>query len=156
MKIMKPRAYIFDIDGTIACNDHRQHWVRHKPKNWKAYNAPMALDPVIEQVADILRILFTRSEETHDHNLVICTGREEVYRKTTEQWLKKHNLNYDQLLMRHEGDFRDDTIIKEEMLKELQEKYDIIAAFDDRPKVCRMWVKNGIFVFRCQQIEEEF
>jgi hypothetical protein len=59
--------------------------------------------------------------------------------------------------MRADNDFRDDAIVKKEMLdKILATGTEIIAAFDDRKKVKRMWVENGIFVFDVNQTDEEF
>ena len=43
---------IFDIDGTLALNEHRQHYLTESPKNWKAFNAECGKDepnlPIIE------------------------------------------------------------------------------------------------------------
>lgn len=146
----KRKAYIFDIDGTIADNGQRQQWVKQKPKNWNAYNKGMAQDKPINSTIQVLKTLNMFDD------IVICSGREEVYRSVTEQWLKEQEIFYDELYMRKAGDYRDDCIVKKEMLDLILPIYDVVAVFDDRPKVCRMWVENGIFVFRCQQIEEEF
>jgi hypothetical protein len=32
----------------------------------------------------------------------------------------------------------------------------MVAVFDDRPKVVRMWRETGLFVFNCAQHDKEF
>lgn len=147
---MKYKAIIFDIDGTIASNEHRQRWVRQKPKNWQAYNSQMARDNPIEPAIAVLCSLKLI------YKILICSGREDVYRTVTEKWLKEHGIPYDELHMRKEKDYRDDCIIKKEILKILLPKYDITAVFDDRTKVVDMWRENGLYVFDCNQTREVF
>lgn len=143
---MKKKCFIFDIDGTLADNGHRQMWVKNKPKNWVAYNKTMSEDTIIKPVAEILELI-----EAAGYIVYICSGREEIYRDITQKWLYKNSINYDGLYMRKEKDYRDDTIVKEEMLHEIQQFYDVVAVFDDRHKVVDMWRKNGCFVFDCNQ-----
>ena len=59
--------------------------------------------------------------------------------------------------MRPIGDFTPDDELKEKWLDEALSREEIIDfVFDDRPKVIRMWRKRGIFVFNCNQTDEEF
>ena len=52
--------------------------------------------------------------------------------------------------MRSSGDFRKDTIIKEELYnKHILNKYNILCVFDDRKSVVEMWKKLGLYVFDC-------
>lgn len=148
---MRRKTVLVDIDGTIADGEHRQHWVRTKPKNWAAYNKTMSEDLPIYQTITVINSL-----SASGHPIIICSGREEVYRDATEYWLNQHNVPYKKLMMRPEKDYRDDCTIKSEMLDKILETEDVMCVFDDRPKVTRMWVERGIFVFRCQQIECEF
>ena len=54
--------------------------------------------------------------------------------------------------MRKAGDFRDDDIIKVELLHELAEdKFKPIMAFDDRNRVVKAWRAAGI---PCAQVAE--
>lgn len=144
---MKKKCFIFDIDGTLADNGHRQMWVKNKPKNWVAYNKTMSEDTLIEPVQVVLDLLAC-GEDIH---IIICSGREEIYKNITNTWLAENGIRPDKLMMRKEKDYRDDTIVKEEMLHEIQQFYDVVAVFDDRHKVVDMWRKNGCFVFDCNQ-----
>jgi hypothetical protein len=58
--------------------------------------------------------------------------------------------------MRKAKDYRDDAIVKSEMLDEILKTYSVIAVFDDRTKVVDMWRSRGLFVFDCNQTREIF
>lgn len=146
---------LFDLDGTLADPYHRRHYVRVKPKNWVAFFKAQVDDAVIEPIAHILRGCFESYRDKY--SIVIFTARPDNYRGDTEAWLKKHNLNYDAIYMREAKDNRDDSITKKEMLDKLrQDGYNPIAVFDDRPKVIRMWQREGILCFPVADLNEEF
>ncbi len=56
--------------------------------------------------------------------------------------------------MRKTGDNRKDNIIKAELWREIQEKYNILAMFDDRNRVVDMARRLGYKV--CQVAEGDF
>ena len=146
---------VFDIDGTLANIEHRLDYVRSKPKNWKAFDAGIPNDKVNSPVAEI----FWTLEETGAHDIVLASGRNERSRQATENWLLKNGLgHYDKLYMRKADDFRNDSIVKREMLDEIIADYgkkpDMV--FDDRPRVVNMWRDAGIFVFDVYQGKEDF
>jgi hypothetical protein len=60
--------------------------------------------------------------------------------------------------MRPEGDTRPDEVVKRELYKEhIKGKYNVIAVFDDRAKVCRMWNELGFGdrLFRVGRIDAD-
>jgi hypothetical protein len=62
-----------------------------------------------------------------------------------------------ELYMRKTDDYRDDTIVKRELYENyIKDKFNVVAVFDDRPKVLRMWRKLGLFTFNVAQHENEF
>lgn len=153
--VTKKPAILFDLDGTLADPYHRRHFVRVKPKNWVAFFKAQVDDAVIEPIAHILRGCFESYRDKY--KIVIFTARPDNYRGDTEAWLKKHNLSYDAIYMREAKDNRDDSITKKEMLDKLRaDGYDPIAVFDDRPKVVRMWQREGILCFPVADMNEEF
>lgn len=146
---------LFDLDGTLADPYHRRHYVRVKPKNWPAFFRAQVDDTVIEPIAHILRGCFYSYRGLY--SIVIFTARPDDYKKETLEWLQKHNLPYDAIYMREAKDNRDDSITKKEMLDKLrQDGYIPVAVFDDRPKVVRMWQREGILCFPVADINEEF
>ena len=117
-------SYIFDIDGTLAKTEWRSPY--DMTRIWE--------DSVNIPVAWILR------ELAINNRIIICSGREDSCRKETEEWLAKHEVTYDELFMRKEGDKRNDAIIKYEILvNDIIPKYYVRGVFDDRDRVVSMW-----------------
>lgn len=144
----------FDIDGTLANLEHRLHYVTSKPNNWKAFSAAISKDTVIPQIAQTLNALIYDT-----HTIILASGRSEDDRSVTEKWLRDNLIaGYDNLYMRKSGDYRADDIIKEEILGDIITDYgkkpDLV--FDDRPRVVRMWRKNGVFVANVYQGDKDF
>lgn len=146
---------VFDIDGTLANIEHRLDYVRSKPKNWKAFDAGIPNDKVNEPVATVMRNM-----ATWGHNIILASGRNERSRQATEDWLWKHDLLdvYDILYMRKADDFRNDSIVKDEIIDQIVADYGKLPDlwFDDRPRVVKAVRARGIFVFDVYQGEEDF
>jgi predicted kinase len=146
------KTVIFDIDGTLACVEHRRHHVANKPKRWDLFFAEMDKDPPIEDVVSFCQFLLF--DCAGKFRVVFCSGRGEEHRQTTVEWLNKHVygglLRSLDLRMRPAKDSREDSIIKREMLDALRaEGHDIWFVVDDRQRVVDMWRENGITVFQC-------
>ena len=138
---------ICDIDGTLADNSHRQHHVRQKPKNWKAWNAGISEDRIYEPIRRIVNHFHFAGFE-----IVLMSGRNEFTREVTEQWLRDYSVFYDRLHMRADGDFRADYIVKEELLNQhIPDKSKVVFVLDDRNQVVDMWRRNGL---TCLQVRE--
>ena len=139
------RCVIFDMDGTLADISHRRHHVMTKPKNWRAFNAGMIADipnPPIMELAHTL--------SDFGHRLIVCSGREEVFRDVTEHWLQKHKVCYERVYMRPEKDYRDDGQIKGELLDRiLADGWEPWLAIEDRSRVVAMWRSRGITCLQC-------
>ena len=149
------KTIIVDVDGTIADASSRKHWVASKPRNWKAFFADIENDPLIVQVEMAIDALAA----TKQYDLVICTGRAEEYKPATLRWLKIHfpNVHFSSFYFRKDGDYRDYTEVKKEMLDQMRvDGFNPVMAFDDRKKVVDMWVENGIFVFDVAQGKGDF
>lgn len=147
------RVFVFDIDGTLANIDHRLQYVRSKPRNYNAFRLGIPNDKVVEQVAALADELLAGGNE-----IILVSGREDGEgRKLTEKWLVDNGIIYNDLLMRPEKDYRPDDIIKKEILDKLTAMGKRpFAVFEDRKRVKKMWVENGIFVFDVNQTDVEF
>lgn len=143
----------FDIDGTLADVSHRVKYWRETPKNWAMFKAEMINDEPITPIVKIAQDLWT-----HGHTVILCSGRGEESRKVTEEWMKKHAIEFHKLYMRVEKDYRGDDIVKKELLDQIIQDWgkapDIV--FDDRPRVVQMWRENGVFVADVYQGTEDF
>jgi hypothetical protein len=140
------KVAIFDIDGTLAEISHRHHWVKNKPKNWKAFNAAMHLDGVHNDVVDMLKIL------SESYVILLASGRGEESRDVTVNWL--NNVAgikglYNKLYMRPLKDNRSDVIVKSEILDQiLKDGFEPVMVFDDRQGVVDMWRSRGIRTYQ--------
>lgn len=140
-----PKALICDLDGTLAIFEYMSGMKLRSP-----YDASKAdCDIVCKPLAIVLESLFKSGYE-----IIFMSGREDKFREPTERFLEnaseEFGFSYDKLYMRSSGDFRKDTIIKEELYdKYILNKYNILCVFDDRKSVVEMWKKLGLYVFDC-------
>lgn len=119
------KCILVDIDGTLAhMNGKRGAFEWHN----------VGCDDVDEHVRSIVN-------EIPDTTMVIVmSGRDEVCRAETEQWLDDNRIGHDHLFMRKAGDMRKDTIVKHELFDtHIRDAYNVQFVIDDRPIVCRMW-----------------
>lgn len=77
-------AYVFDIDWTLTIAN-KWSWIpngNEKPRN------------------DIINTLHRLRSQWN--KIFILTGREDKYRRVTEEWLRKNDIKYDNLFMRED------------------------------------------------------
>jgi phosphoglycolate phosphatase-like HAD superfamily hydrolase len=139
------KAIIFDVDGTLADNAHRQHHVQKTPKDWASFYADLHLDKPYPMVVDLAAMM-----QQH-YPLLFCSGRLEEYRETTLRWLADNTpLRVDRLYMRATGDFRGDDVVKSELLDRMRaDGFEPWLAVDDRDQVVRMWRERGLLCLQC-------
>lgn len=142
---------ICDIDGTIANCEHRKHYVTERPKNHEAFYAGVKDDTPIWSVIKLVQTLL--AYEGSQHELVFVTGRPERCRTDTVEWLKHTHLypNDYTLLMRKDKDYRQDYIVKQEILDTHIDKSRVWLVLDDRKQVVDMWRRNGL---TCLQVAD--
>lgn len=143
------KIIVFDIDGTIANNDHRRHFVEQEKKDWKAYNSLMADDGVYKDIIWIMSMMWADM----DARIILCTGREEVYREVTDDWLINNSLSHyiTDMYMRGVKDYRSDAIVKVELLKQIEADWGRPQLwFDDRQQVVDAIRAEGIRVLQVQ------
>lgn len=132
-----PKAWIFDIDGTLALFDGRN------PFDYDKCDADLPNKPVVDIVNNFYNARY---------NIIFVSGREDRCKKKTIDWLAKYTFlekEYikNHLYMRKTGDRRKDYIVKKEMFDlYFNDKYYIEGIVDDRPQVIRMWKQLGLFV----------
>jgi uncharacterized HAD superfamily protein len=144
------RVILVDVDGTLADCSHRQSFVRSKPKNWRAFNEAIHLDTPHEDIIWLVKTLHKSG-----CTIIICTARTADLKEKTVKWLDEvAGLKgvYTAIYMREEKDYRDDGIVKREILDQIREDgYDPYMVIDDRDRVVRAWRDAGI---RCLQVAD--
>lgn len=138
---MKKDIILCDLDGTIALVDHRRRHVEGKSKDWKAFHAACVHDEPNGVVIDIL----TCMRNSADVGIWIVSGRDDSVKAQTREWLQKHGVPYDMLVMRRHGDHTEDQTLKRSWLHDgTIPKERVFAVFDDRARVCAMWRQEGL------------
>jgi len=133
---------VFDLDGVLADAAHRQDVLFSGPgrrKNWQAFFARAGDDAVIGEIARVTELL------DPDLCLVLLTARPTTIRDLTIEWLAKHGLRWDLLVMRPEGDYRSSPDAKQLAVHELRSAgFDLRLAFDDDQRNVDMFHAEGV------------
>lgn len=131
-----PVAWIVDLDGTLALHTSRD------PYDWRRAHTDEPNHPVVM----VVQALAAHPEVSA---IIAISGREEKSRQVTADWLTDWGVPYDELLMRANGDYRPDEVIKEEIYRQdLQPRFSVAAVIDDRDRVVRMWRRIGLACFQ--------
>lgn len=143
----------------LPCPDCGFNASRWRP-DWQAFYEACDEDKPILPVINALK--WAIQNEIFE----IWSGRCESVREKTLDWICKHTKSdivdrtyFNQILkMRPRGDSTPDDELKERWLDHLiaNSCKTVECVYDDRPKVVRMWRRRGIFVFNCNQNDEEF
>lgn len=129
------RAIICDIDGTLA------HMSERRPYDWHRVGE----DTIDQVVIDLLR-------RFDDKEVILVSGRDEVCRRETVDWLKENRVPFHHLYMRPEGDNRKDVEVKQEIYDNyIKDTFNVELVLDDRNQVVKMWRANGL---KCLQVAE--
>lgn len=137
---------VFDLDGTLALNEHRQHYVQREvgKKDWRSFFSECDRDTLNWPVARVLQVL----DATGNH-VEIWSGRSNEVIEKTRAWLAEHGLGHVPFRGRDAGDHTPDHELKKAWLDAVSRKPDLI--FDDRASVVKMWRESGIV---CAQVAD--
>lgn len=141
---MKPKAIIMDLDGCLCDTSSIVYLVDKTHENFTGkrldefHLRSMECPPRV----DMSTAWF---QAKHDGvKVIVLTGRPEKWRQETHWWLVRNAFSADQHLHRQPGDKRPAHVFKQEVLKGLQETYDIVHAYDDDPRVVAMYERNNV------------
>jgi len=125
-----------DVDGTLALNTQRN------PYDWRAAGD----DP-----PNLAGVTASQALAAHPNiaAIIVISGREECARDITANWLQSQGVPCDLLLMRANGDYRSDDIVKEELFRRhVEPHYLVLGVLDDRDRVVQMWRRLGLVCFQ--------
>jgi hypothetical protein len=132
-------AVVVDLDGTLSDAAGRQHHLEKRPKDWDSFFAASGEDPLVEQIARLVELL------DRDLLVVLLTARPTKVRAVTVDWLGRHGVRWDLLVMRADGDFRPSQQAKREAVRALKSVgFDLRLAVDDDPRVAKMFRAEGV------------
>jgi len=116
---------IFDLDGTLANNDKRKYLVEEGNHNWDKFYEDCINDTPNMPVVMIYKIL----QAQQNTKMVILSGRSEIVKEETIEWLTDNKIFYEILKMRPIGDNTPDEELKRKWLNELREEEIILCIF---------------------------
>lgn len=131
-----PEAIIVDIDGTLALHDGRGPYEFEKLDTDRVNTA-------------VERIIKWANSTTDGPKVLLVSGREDKYFPATAEWLHKHNIKCEAVMMRPTGDKRRDDIIKLEIYDaHIEGKYRVLFSLDDRDRTVSAWRSLGLPCFQ--------
>ena len=132
---------LIDIDGTVSIVGDRLKFL--KEKDWDSFYEACDEDNPNHNIVHLLQ------KVKDNYDFVFCTGRRESVREKTEKWLNTYKIG-GRLLMRKDGDYRHDTIVKPELLEEAGiPLYMIALVLEDRNSMVAKWRELGL---TCMQV----
>ncbi|MFJ3923430.1 AAA family ATPase [Streptomyces sp. NPDC090022] len=126
-----PAAVMCDIDGTLAIRGDRG-----------PYDFSRCDEDVLNESVSRALSAFRRAD---GDAVVLLSGRGEEHRAKTEEWLRRHEVPYDELWMRAASDGRRDDIVKAELFdRHVRHRYAVRVSLDDRDRVVAIWRRMGL------------
>ena len=146
---------IVDLDGTLADISARKakSVLSNGETNWDEMFNPDNISLDVPRF-DIMQQIEAFLVDNPGTEVIITSGRSDRTREDTRYWLTKHGFLYNRLLMRPNGDYTPDDVLKEKFLNTYMDKTKCIGVWDDRKKVVLMWRRNGLIVNVCGDLPD--
>jgi predicted kinase len=120
-----PPAILCDLDGTLAILHDRG------PFDAKRCETDLLNIPIAEIV---------KTYHQKGVKIILMSGREDVSRSQTMNWLSYNKIPYNALYMRKAGDMRKDAVIKKELYEaHVKGQFFVQFVLDDRNQVVDLW-----------------
>lgn len=148
-KLLRPRAVILDMDGSLCDITNALHHVYKKPKDWDSFHRDVVNCPPNLKALDYAEKRFLAGDK-----LLVVTARMQMWHSVSTAWLKTHvKYPFDGPFMRADGDTRTDVQVKREIYHYLSLSYDIRGALEDSPNVIKLWKSLGLQVEEMPRID---
>lgn len=133
----KPKAVIYDLDGTLAIHNGRS------PYDLDKLGSDLISQPVLEHLIAMHKA---------GYKIILMSGRESgksfdqhMHYRATKMWLSDYEVPYDALFMREQGDSRPDHVVKLQLfITDVASNYNVTLALDDRNQVVDLWRRIGL------------
>jgi hypothetical protein len=132
---------IVDIDGVLSDASGRQHFLNNAEgkRDWHGFFGAVGDDPALPGPGRLLDLLHP------DVTVALLSGRPSWVIDVTVDWLERHGIRWDLLLLRDDGDLADAASYKRDVLAELRGLgYDVQLAFDDDRRIVAMYHDAGV------------
>lgn len=138
-------AIIFDVDGTLCDVRTVRYWVdgtypAEKPRrNFDRFHEASADCPPYDQVKQL-----ALQTQGMDLAVIVVTGRNAKWADLTADWIAANGIPCDELYTRGAKDQRSDQIVKADILLDIEQRYRVLLAIDDRLDIIEVWNAAGI------------
>lgn len=131
---------VVDIDGVLSDATGRQHFLDGSGgKDWRGFFDACGDDPPMMEMIRLLELLDSALA------VVLLTGRPQRVGSATVEWLCRHEVRWDLLVMRHVGDYSAALEFKRRTVGELRAcGYDLKLAFEDDQRNRDMFSAEGV------------
>jgi len=138
---------IIDIDNTL-CNSNERFRLATKPDgkiDWDIAHNPELIE---KDKPNFPMIDLANSYKRDGFEVILLTGRPESVEAITKEWLKKYDVEYDQLIMRNRSSHFLKAVVYKKKVYETIIKSDVFCAYDDEEEIIQMWNSLGIPAFK--------
>lgn len=143
---------IIDIDDTL-CLAGKRFELAKKPDGKTDWDIAHDPELVKKDKPNLPMIDLAKRYKKAGFKVVILTGRPDSIKKITKEWLKKYQIEYDELYMRSKKDhFLKANIFKKKIYQEFI-KESVLCAFDDDEEIIQMWNSLSIPAFKVYPIQ---
>lgn len=130
---------IFDMDGVLSDAESRQHHLTWPRRDWDAFFDAAGSDAVFPDAAVLLGLLGRTLQ------VVLVTARPMRIRPATVDWLERHGISYDLLVMRPDHDRRASSAYKKSAIHELNARGFVpLLGFEDDLRNVEMFRAQGV------------
>ncbi|MGH9105899.1 MAG: HAD family acid phosphatase [Acidimicrobiales bacterium] len=135
----KGEAVVFDLDGVLSDAASRQHFLKGPKPDWEAFFTASAEDPLVDEVAVLLDLLAPGLA------IVLLTARPARIGEVTMEWLERHDLRWDLLVMRRDGERRPARNFKQAALRDIRASgFELKLCFEDDLRNVEMFRAEGV------------
>ena len=127
------------MDGVLSDAAGRQHHLAHPRRDWDAFFAAVGEDEPIAEIARLLEVLDPTLR------IVLLTARPIRVQAQTLAWLARHELRWDLLVMRDQGDYGAAREFKRDAVGALRSYgFELRLAFEDDRRNVEMFYRQGV------------
>jgi hypothetical protein len=132
-------AVVFDLDGVLSNAESRQHFLKSPRPDWEAFFAALDDDPLVEEVGALIGLL------SPELAIILLTARPSRVRELTIGWLARHDLRWDLLVMRRDGDYRPARHFKQVAVRDIRERgFELKLCLEDDLRNVEMFRAEGV------------
>lgn len=129
---------VFDIDGVLSDASGRQHYLEGPVKYWDAFFDACDGDAVLESQVSLGHLL------APELVVALLTARPLRVRPQTLDWLSRHDVRWDLLVMRGEDGWTTSRF-KQDVVRLLNASgYEVVLAFEDDPRNVAALREEGV------------